>query len=76
MHPQLGRVLTDAEDRAGVAECRVLVSGGLWRSHFNAAPDVIDRVVTLDGRPLTVNGVMPGGVDFPGNARGVHPALP
>jgi putative ABC transport system permease protein len=66
--PQLGRMFTDDEDRPGVAERRVVLSDGLWRSRFNGASDIIGRLVTINGNPFTVTGVMPPGFDFPGNA--------
>jgi len=68
VQPQLGRMFTDDEDRPGVAERRVVLSDGLWRSRFNGASDIIGRLVTINGNPFTVTGVMPPGFDFPGNA--------
>jgi predicted permease len=68
VQPQLGRMFTDAEDRPRVPERRVLLSDGLWRSRFNAASDIVGRLVTINGAPFTVTGVMPPGFDFPGSA--------
>ena len=59
----LGRVFTDAEDRPG-AEPVMVLSDGLWRRAFGAAPDVLGRRLTVDGVQRTVIGVLPPGVDL------------
>jgi putative ABC transport system permease protein len=60
----LGRTFTDAEDRPGSSDVIVL-SEGLWRSRFGAAPDIVGRAIQIDDRPTTVIGVMPGSFVFP-----------
>lgn len=47
-----------AEDRPGGAR-QVLIAHALWRDRFGADPNLIGRVVQLDGAPMTVVGVMP-----------------
>jgi putative ABC transport system permease protein len=54
----LGRVFTPADDRVDAAPVAI-VSHGLWQRRFGSAPDVLGRVVSLDGEQLTVIGVMP-----------------
>jgi putative ABC transport system permease protein len=53
----------------------VVLSEGFWRRRFAADPALIGREITLDGRPITVIGVVPSSAQFtPGltfNARGV-----
>jgi len=61
--PRLGRSFTSEEDRRGTAPVIVL-SDGLWRSRFGAAPGVVGRVVELDGESVEVVGVMPPGFTF------------
>ena len=60
--PALGRTFTAAEDAPGVASVAV-ISDRLWRSHFNSEPSVVGRVVSLDGRPSTIIGIMPRSFD-------------
>jgi putative ABC transport system permease protein len=64
LEPILGRGFRADEDRAG-GERVVVLSEGLWRRRFGAAPGIIGRAVTLDGEPRTVVGVAPPGLDFP-----------
>jgi predicted permease len=60
---QIGRTFR-AEDGAGV----VVLSNGLWRSHFGADRSILGKTVNLDGAPHTVIGVMPPGFAFPAEA--------
>ena len=61
--PRLGRSFTAEDDRPGAAPVIVL-SDGLWRTRFGAAPGVVGRVVDLDGESVEVVGVMPPGFAF------------
>jgi predicted permease len=61
--PRLGRWFTPAEDRPGAAPV-VVLSDGLWRSRFGAAPGIVGRTVDLDGESAEVVGVMPPGFSF------------
>ncbi|MEO5800753.1 MAG: ABC transporter permease [Gemmatimonadales bacterium] len=59
-----GRTFGVAEDRPG--ENRVVVlSDAFWRSRLGGAPDVVGKVVRLDGTPYQVIGVMPPAFAFP-----------
>ena len=60
--PALGRTFTAAEDAPRAANVAV-ISDRLWRSHFNAEPSVIGRVVSVDGRSSTIIGIMPPSFD-------------
>jgi predicted permease len=62
----LGRVFHagDARER----EPRVVLSDGLWRTQFGAAPSVIGNTVILDERVYEVIGVMPRDFRFPAEA--------
>ena len=62
--PILGRVFAGKEDDIGAAPV-VVVSQGFWTRKLGAAPDVVGRSLTLDGRDYTVVGVVPANVDFP-----------
>jgi predicted permease len=56
--PFLGRVFLAEEDSPGRSRV-VILSEGFWRTHFGAAPDVVNRTLHLDGEAHTVVGVMP-----------------
>ena len=56
--PLLGRTLLPGDGEAGREEVAV-ISHGLWRRRFGGAHDVVGKVVNLDGRGVTVVGVMP-----------------
>jgi predicted permease len=58
--PTLGREFTRQEDREG-GPAAVVLADHLWRSAFNADPEVVGRAVMLRGEPHTVVGVMPPG---------------
>jgi predicted permease len=63
MQPVIGRVF-DANN--AVADARtVVLSYGLWQSHFAGDPGVLGRSLNLDGAPYTVIGVMPSNFHFP-----------
>jgi putative ABC transport system permease protein len=64
VNPQLGRTFSEAEDQYGAVGTTVL-SDRLWRSAFGADPNVLGRVIHLNGAPYTVIGVMPRSFQFP-----------
>lgn len=64
VRPLLGRTFLPGEDQPGKNDVAVL-GYDLWRQTFNADPEVVNKVVRLDGRPYVVIGVMPAGFGFP-----------
>ena len=56
--PLLGRTFTLAEEQPGAGPV-VLISEGLWRRKFSASPNVLGRTLSLEGRNLTIIGVVP-----------------
>src|SRR5690606_36904331 len=62
--PALGRGFGDV-DAQGEAAQVVMLSERVFRSRFGADPAVLGRRIELDGKPLTVVGVMPRGFGFP-----------
>ena len=58
--PALGRTFR-AEDDVPNAPRVVVISDGIWRRHFGAAPDVVGRTVALSGQPHEIIGVLPAG---------------
>jgi predicted permease len=59
IHAAAGRTFV-RDDDAG-ANAVVVLSDALWRQHFGADPNVIDRAVTINGKPFTVVGIAPRG---------------
>lgn len=64
VQPQLGRIFTSTEDRKG-ADGTALLSDALWRGAFAGDPNVVGRVIHLNGAAYTVVGVMPRSFAFP-----------
>lgn len=62
--PRLGRVFTADEDRDTAPAPVVVISDRFWQRHYNAEPNVLGRIITIDGVKHTVIGVMPAGFDF------------
>lgn len=62
--PQLGRAFTADEDREG-APAVALISHRLWETRFGKARDILDRTLTLDGRPVAIIGVLPPNLPVP-----------
>ena len=58
VEPQLGRLFVAGEDQPG-SEHEVILSYGLWQRRFASDSKVLGKVITLDGEPYTVLGVMP-----------------
>jgi putative ABC transport system permease protein len=54
----LGRTFAADEDQAGKSQV-VILSHRLWQSRFGADPKILGRVLTLNGKPCTVIGVLP-----------------
>jgi len=55
---ELGRTLTDADDRDGAPPVAV-ISHGLWQRRFGRDPQVVGRNISLDDVPYTIVGVAP-----------------
>ncbi len=62
--PLLGRWFDAGEDRPGAAPV-IVISYGMWRQDLGGNRDVIGHRILLDGKPVTVVGVMPKGFYFP-----------
>ncbi|HVT74429.1 MAG TPA: ABC transporter permease [Lacunisphaera sp.] len=60
--PELGRSFLPDEDAPG--KCNVLViSHRYWETRFGSSPDIIGRIVRLDGIPTEIIGVLPANDD-------------
>ena len=60
----LGRDFRAADGRRG-ADGTVILGYRVWRERYGGNPDVVGRIVRVDGELSTVIGVMPEGVRFP-----------
>ena len=49
------------------------ISDGLWRNAFGADPDIVGKVIQLDGESTTVVGVLPANFHFEGNVDLITP---
>jgi putative ABC transport system permease protein len=58
--PQLGREFLLGEDQPGGPSVAIL-SHGLWERRFGGDPGAVGRVISLDGIPTMIVGVMPAG---------------
>jgi len=65
--PALGRLFSAEEDRPGAPAQPLVISNATWRNRFGADSGVLGRVMTLNGKPWTVIGVMPRDFFVPGN---------
>jgi predicted permease len=73
--PVHGRTLLPTDDVPGAAPV-VVVSHGLWRSHFGGDPAAVGRALEWNGKRFTVVGVMPRGFEYPKRAEVWAPVLP
>jgi len=62
--PLLGRTFAQGEDETGKDHV-VILSFGLWQSHFAGDPKAIERQIELNNEKYTVIGVMPAGFHYP-----------
>src|SRR5215831_10040567 len=62
--PALGRAFLPEEDQPGGRDVAML-SDSFWHSHFGGDEGILGRVLTLDGKDVTVVGVLPKTFAFP-----------
>ena len=62
--PVMGRLITPADDAPG-APIVADISYGTWKSVFGGEADIIGHETLLDGKKVTVIGVMPANFQFP-----------
>jgi predicted permease len=64
VNPVLGRNFTTAEDSPHAPRV-ALISYGMWKQRFASSPDVLNRLLNMDGHPARVVGVLPPGFEMP-----------
>jgi putative ABC transport system permease protein len=74
MQPALGSGFSADEDVDGTGwglpgpNAAAVIGYGLWQQLLGGDPKVLGATITIDGVPLTVVGVAPPGLDYPGKA--------
>ena len=63
VYPDVGRAFSPEEMAAGTPA--VVLGHGLWQRRFSEDRTIVGRLVTIDGAPHTVIGVMPKGRGYP-----------
>lgn len=66
LRPAMGREFNPGDEFPGRGHVAIL-SNKVWRARFGARRDVLGKRIVLDDEPYTVIGVMPPGVQHPGN---------
>ena len=62
--PALGRDFSPEEETVGAAPVAV-ITDGFWHNHFAAAQGALGKTLSLDGKPVTIVGVLPARFGFP-----------
>lgn len=58
---ELGRTFHAGDDAAPAASPVALISQRMWKTQFGGRPDVLGRILRLNGQRLAIVGVLPGG---------------
>ncbi|MDQ5977399.1 MAG: putative transport system permease protein [Verrucomicrobiota bacterium] len=61
--PLIGRAFTAEESQPGRNQV-IVISHSLWQQRYGGSPDVLGRVIRLDGQPVEIIGVMPPAFDY------------
>ncbi len=64
--PAMGREFERGDELPGRGRVAI-ISDRLWRTRFGARNDTLRKTISLNGVPYTIAGVMPPGVEHPGN---------
>jgi putative ABC transport system permease protein len=62
--PLLGRSFLPEEETPGGNDVAIL-SDSFWHNHFAADPGLLGKTLSLDGKSVTVVGILPAGFHFP-----------
>jgi predicted permease len=63
VQPSLGRLFTVDDVRKGSSPV-ALLANAYWKRQFGGDPRIVGQAIDLNGRPVTVVGVLPPGFDF------------
>ena len=73
--PLLGRDFAPGDDRKG-AEPVAIIGYTIWKTRYAEDRNVLGRSIRIDGKPMTIIGVMPDNMQFPSNAELWIPFVP
>ncbi len=65
VQPILGRGFMPEDEQPADQVAVAMISYALWQRTYGGRADVLGRTVSLDGRPLTIVGVTPPGLNIP-----------
>lgn len=68
VHPVVGRDFAREDERPTAARV-ALISNGLWKSRFAGDRSVSGKIISLDGKPAIIVGVLPPSFEMPNLAR-------
>ncbi len=63
VQPSLGRLFAPEDARKG-SHSVALLANSYWRRQFAADPKIVGKAIDLNGRPVTVVGILPPSFDF------------
>ncbi len=64
VQPKMGRAFLPEEEQPG-KEQEIILSYGLWERRYASDPNILNKIVKVDGKSFTIVGVMGKGFDFP-----------
>jgi putative ABC transport system permease protein len=64
VQPKMGRTFLPEEEQPGKDQ-EIILSYGLWERRYASDPNILNKMVKVDGKSFTIIGVMDKGFDFP-----------
>jgi putative ABC transport system permease protein len=64
VQPKMGRAFLPEEEQPGKDQ-EIILSYGLWERRYASDPNILNKIVKVDGKRFTIVGVMGKGFDFP-----------
>jgi putative ABC transport system permease protein len=71
--PALGRLLTPDDDKVVGANYVAVIGYAFWQTRLGGDPDIVGKVITINGKPYTIVGVAPE--KFDGTTTGQKPMV-
>jgi len=63
VEPAAGRLFLEGESHQGARPVAMLANA-FWKSQYAAEPDLVGKAIDIDGKPVTVVGILPANFDF------------
>src|SRR5262249_39716423 len=64
IQPLLGHDLSESDINVPVANVS-LVTYPFWKTHFSGAAEVLGKIISIDGHPTTIIGILPAEFEMP-----------